>query len=712
LIKTDKKSMFFYELSSRNGERMNKPPNRLAGETSPYLLQHARNPVDWYPWGEEALNRARYENKPIFLSIGYSACHWCHVMERESFENDEIARLLNEHFVSIKVDREERPDIDETYMAAVQLMTGQGGWPLTIFLTPDLKPFLGGTYFPPEDRWGRPGLLTVLKAVVELYRKERDKIVEQAERLTQHLQDMHLVRSNVGLLTQDVLQRAYLHSLQSFDREHGGFGGAPKFPHSMELSLLLRYWHRTKDPDALQIVEFTLEQMARGGLYDQLGGGFHRYSVDAHWGIPHFEKMLYDNALLAWTYLEAYQVTQKSLYRRIVEETLEYVLREMTSPEGGFYASQDADSPDGEGAFFVWTPQEIKSALGEEDGTRACEYFGVTETGNFERGTSVLRLPYTLEEFSAKAQLTVLKLEVWLAHVKQTLFEARRQRAKPARDEKVLTAWNGLMISAFARAHQVLGHEKYLTVARDAARFCLIHLKKDGTLRRSYKDGHAKLNAYLEDYAFLVTALLDLYEADFDLFWVREAKALSAVMVEQFWDESAGGFFFTSTDHEKLPVRTKSSFDGAMPSGNSAAVLALLRLAELMGDQALRAKAEQTLRVFRDLMEQAPQGVSYMLSALDFYLGPTTQMAIVGGKSDPQTKKFLEIIRGCFLPNKIIALREPADSTKESEELIPLFKEKKPVNGAPVVYLCENYSCRVPITEVGELKKSFLQVRE
>lgn len=672
-------------------------PNRLIHETSPYLLQHASNPVDWYPWGEEALQKAQREDKPIFLSIGYSSCHWCHVMERESFENDEIAQYLNEHFVSIKVDREERPDLDDLYMTAVQLLTGQGGWPLTVFLTPELKPFYGGTYFPPEDRWGRPGLLTVLRAIVELYHKEREKIVEQADRLTQYLSALHQSRPNTGLLTHELLQRAYLAALQSFDREHGGFGDAPKFPHSMELSLLLRYWHRTKDTDALSIVELSLEKMARGGIYDQLGGGFHRYCIDAEWRIPHFEKMLYDNALLVWTYLEAYQATQRSFYRRVVEETLDYVMREMTSPEGSFFASQDADSP--EGAFYIWTPEEIAAVLGPEDGARAYEYFGVVESG-----ANVLYRPYTSEEFAAKIGITLSEHEDWFARVRAKLFAARERRRRPARDEKILTAWNGLMISAFARAYQVLGHETYLRAAQDATHFCLTHLYKDGTLKRSYKDGQAKFNAYLEDYAFLITALLDLYESDFDLHWIQEAQALSATMIEKFWDESSGGFFFTSSDHERLPVRLKSFYDGATPSGNSAATLALLQLAELTNDATLRAKAEQTLRLCRDFMEQAPQALCYMLNALDFYLGPTIQIALVGAKSDPQTHQFLEKIRARFLPNKIIALGEPDDS--EHAALIPLLQGKNLVNGAPAVYICQNYSCQAPITEVAGLERN------
>ncbi len=683
-------------------------PNLLLGETSPYLLQHAYNPVAWHPWGAEALARSKREDKPILLSIGYSACHWCHVMERESFENQEIARFMNEHFINIKVDREERPDLDEIYMTAVQLMTGQGGWPLTVFLTPDLKPFYGGTYFPPQDRGGLPGFLAVLKAVAAVYQNERDKVVAQAERLTQHVQQAstRLASSETGLLTQDLLQRAYLHALGSFDRAHGGFGGAPKFPQSMELSLLLRYWQRTGDPDALRIVEFSLEQMARGGIYDQLGGGFHRYSVDAQWRVPHFEKMLYDNALLVWTYLEAYQATKKSCYRRVVEETLEYVLREMTCPDGGFYASQDADSPGGEGAFFVWTPQEIKTVLGESDGALACEYFGVSEAGNFEHGASVLHLPYTPEEFAAKAQMTVSEFAAWLTHAKKTLFDARERREKPGRDEKILTAWNGLMISALARAYQVLGDPKYLKTAAEAARFCLAHLKRDKKLLRSYKDGQAKFNAYLEDYAFFITGLLDLYEAGFEIQWVKAAQALSAVMVEQFWDEAGGGFFFTGKDHEALPVRSKNAYDGATPSGNSAAVSVLLRLAELTDQREFRAKAEQTLRAFRNVMEQAPGSFAHMLCALDFYLGPSVQIAILGEQGDSRTRELLKTIWTRFIPNKIITARAPSKTSVEVENVIPLLQGKTLQDGAPTVYVCRNYACQAPITDVAALEQA------
>lgn len=687
---------------------MKRKANQLIAETSPYLLQHAYNPVNWYPWGPAALERAQRDDKPILLSIGYSACHWCHVMERESFENEEIARFMNERFINIKVDREERPDLDEIYMTAVQLITGQGGWPLTVFLVPDLKPFYGGTYFPPEDRWGRPGFRTVLQSIIAIYEKERHRVVEQSEKLTQHLQNLNALsvsQAPFTLLTPALLQRAYAHSLENFDRAHGGFSSAPKFPHSMELSFLLRYGQRTADRDAQQMVEQSLEKMGRGGIYDQLGGGFHRYSVDAQWRVPHFEKMLYDNALLVWTYLEAYQATKKSFYRRVVEETLEYVLREMTSPDGGFYASQDADSPEGEGAFFVWTPQEIKTVLGERDGALACEYFGVTETGNFEHGASVLHCPYSDEAFAARTGMDAKEFVQWRTSIKQRLFQARERRAKPARDEKILTAWNGLMISAFARAYQILGREEYLNAAKSAAQFCLLHLKHDRKLSRCYKDGQAKLNGYLEDYAFFITALLDLYEASFDLIWLKEALALSQTMIEQFWDEASGGFFFTSRDHEALPVRSRSAYDGASPSGTSAALFALLRLAEFTDSRELRAKAEQTLRLYREPLERAPGGFSHMLCALDFYLGPVAQIAVVGFKHDARTRKILEVVQACFRPNKIVALAGP-EQLAEYEQFSPLFVGKTMRDDASTVYLCQNYACAAPITEPEALEKA------
>jgi hypothetical protein len=682
--------------------------NHLVHETSPYLLQHAYNPVEWYPWGEEALARAKTEDKPILLSIGYSACHWCHVMEHESFENETIARVMNERFVNIKVDREERPDLDEIYMTAVQLMTGQGGWPMTVFLTPDLKPFFAGTYFPPEDRHGQPGFLTILQSLAEVYQRDRTTVVEQAERLKQHLQKIAAgpPEESLSLLTPDLLRGAYAMALEMFDKENGGFGHAPKFPHSMELSLLLRHWKRTRDPDALRLVEVSLEKMARGGMYDQLGGGFHRYSTDAQWLIPHFEKMLYDNALLTWAYLEAFQATHQPLYRRIVLETLEYVLREMTSPEGGLYATQDADSPGGEGAFFSWTPQEIKAILGEKDGALICEYFGVTAAGNFEHNRSILHLPYGFEEFVARKKLGIGETAALIQRAKQALFQVREQREKSGRDEKVITAWNGLMISAFARAYQILADERHLKAAESAARFCLKYLKKNGKLLRTFKDGQAKLNAYLEDYGFFIAGLLDLYEASFELEWLKEARELTRTMIEEFWDEASGGFFFTGKDHETLIARTKSAYDGATPSGNSAAVFALLRLAELTGDSELRKKAERTIRLFRDLMEPTPNGFSHMLCALDFYLGPTKQIAVIGSGRDPRTQKFLSTIHEHWFPNKVLALKGVSEDVAALETFMPWLKDKTQKHNAPAVYVCEHYACKAPVTEPEALEKN------
>jgi hypothetical protein len=665
------------------------------------LLQHAYNPVDWYPWGPEALERAKHEDKPILLSIGYSACHWCHVMEHESFENETIAHFMNEHFVNIKVDREERPDLDEIYMTAVQLMSGHGGWPMTVFLTPDLKPFFGGTYFPPEDRHGQPGFLSVLQSIAEIYKKDKTTVVEQAERLRQHLQKIASgpMSDSHSLLTQDLLQRAYAVSLETFDREHGGFGRAPKFPHSMELSLLLRYWKRTNDSDALQIVEQSLGKMARGGVYDQLGGGFHRYSTDARWLIPHFEKMLYDNALLCWVYIEAYQATQKNYYLQIAKEILDYVLREMTSPDGGFYATQDADSPGGEGFFFSWTPSEINAALGEKEGALICSYFGVTPTGNFESGRSVLHLARSIEEFAAQASLTPADAESLVQRARSVLFQMREQRPRPARDEKIITAWNGLMISAFARAYALLKEDRYLTAAENAARFCLNNLCKERKLLRSFKDGQAKLNGYLEDYSFFVVGLLDLYEASFELDWLKEAGKLTQTMIEQFYDEPHGGFFFTRRDHEALLTRNKSAYDGATPSGNSGAVFALLRLSELTQERQWHQIAETTLRVFYKLIEQAPNGSSHMLCALDFYLGPVKQIALIGNKENERTEKLLSAILQRWLPNKVLALKESERHSSEIEALIPWLKDKKFMDTLPTAYVCENYSCQTPVTE-------------
>ncbi|HEU4388505.1 MAG TPA: thioredoxin domain-containing protein, partial [Blastocatellia bacterium] len=519
--------------------------NRLATETSPYLLQHAHNPVEWYPWGEEALARSGNEDKPILLSIGYSACHWCHVMEHESFENEDIAHLMNENFVCIKVDREERPDIDSIYMNAVQMLTGHGGWPLTVFLTPDLKPFHGGTYYPPVDSRGMPGFPRVLMAVADAYRNRRPQVQSSAQAITDELGKLNQFKAAPEMLTPEVFNAAYQSLASNFDRDNGGFGSAPKFPPSMTLMFLLRHYAKTNLPSVLEIVETTLEKMAAGGMYDQLGGGFHRYSVDPHWLVPHFEKMLYDNALLARVYLYAYQATGRDLYRRVAEETLEYVFRDMTGGTGGFYSSEDADSEGVEGKFYVWTREEVISLLGD-DGALFCEYYDVTEGGNFEHGKSILNRPIRLEDFASRKGMPAASLTAVLTRCRKTLFGAREERVRPGRDDKVLTAWNALMATAFAEAANILGRDDYMQVAVRNADFILGNLVRDGRVLRTFRDGQARLNGYVEDYAYLIEALLAVYEATFDLKYFQRARELAETMIEQFGDPSGEGFYFTS----------------------------------------------------------------------------------------------------------------------------------------------------------------------
>jgi len=566
--------------------------NHLLQETSPYLRQHAHNPVDWYPWGPEALERARQLDRPIFLSIGYSACHWCHVMEHESFEDPEVAQILNEHFISIKVDREERPDLDQIYMTAVQMLTGQGGWPMSMFLTPDLKPFYGGTYFPPEDRYGRPSFKRLLGALVEAWQTRRDEIDQSSGQITQRLQQAGRVEPADGELEPRLLQSAVRMHARIFDSTYGGFGSAPKFPHPVELRLLLRLWKRFGDDQALHMARLTLDRMAMGGIYDHLGGGFHRYSTDERWLVPHFEKMLYDNALLAVAYLEAYQATGEALYARVVEETLSYIMREMTSPEGPFYSTQDADSEGEEGKFYVWSAREIEQVLGKERADPFTYVYGVTPEGNWE-GQNILHRTRTNEQDARMLRLPDPELRGLLEDSKRELFTVRSRRVWPGRDEKVLTSWNALMISAFAKAAQVFANPHYSAHAVKAADFILHSMRTpDERLLRTYSAGSkAKLNGYLEDYAFLLDALISLYEATFDARWIEAARGLAHVLVDEFWDEAEAGFFYTGRSHETLIARTKDPHDSSIPSGNSVAVVALLRLSKLTGQQDLLAKA-------------------------------------------------------------------------------------------------------------------------
>jgi uncharacterized protein YyaL (SSP411 family) len=690
--------------------------NRLAQETSPYLRQHAHNPVDWRPWGPEALQRARELDRPIFLSVGYSACHWCHVMEHESFENEEIARILNEHFVSIKVDREERPDLDAVYMTAVQRMTGQGGWPMSVFLTPDLKPFTGGAYFPPEDRYGRRGFKSVLRLVAEAWRTRRKEIDAAAADLTEFLQGAMRARPEGGALGPDLLRRAADALGRSFDPVHGGFGAAPKFPHPMDLRVLLRVWKRFGDDHALHMARHTLDRMAMGGIYDHLGGGFARYSTDARWLAPHFEKMLYDNALLTVCYLEAFQATGDPSYREAAEETLAWVGREMTSPEGPFYSTLDADSEGKEGKFYTWTAEEVERVLGKADADLFGEVYGVEPEGNWEespgRGWNILHRAKTFAQSARLLNMPEPELRAKLAECRRKLFAARAGRVRPALDDKALTAWNGLMIAALARAAWTLDEPAHAAAAARAADFVLTRMRApDGRLLRTYSAGSPpKLNAYLEDYAYLLDGLVELYEATFDAKWVRAARDVAGVMVDQFWDDAEGGFFSTGRDHEALIARGKEAHDNATPSANAVAVTALLRLAALTGDAALRDKAEATLRLYAGLMAQHPTAAGQMLIALDFYLGPVQEVAVVGDPAAEKTRRVLRAARAPFAPLRVVAFKSAGVNDADAD--VPLL-EGKAAQGAVTAFICRDFACEAPLVgaEAAEGALGFQEVK-
>jgi uncharacterized protein YyaL (SSP411 family) len=675
--------------------------NRLIHETSPYLLQHAYNPVDWYPWGEEALARSKKEDKPILLSVGYSSCHWCHVMEKESFENETIAETMNQRFINIKVDREERPDLDELYMNAVQVITGSGGWPMTVFLTPDLIPFHAGTYFPPEDRGGMPGFAKILAVVSDYYRSHRGEVEKMETQLKNALLEIAEIEPTQDKVSDRVLSNAFNTFESQFDPIYGGFGKAPKFPASMALSFLLRYWKSTGSKKALEMAEKTLQKMAGGGIYDHLGGGFHRYSVDERWLIPHFEKMLYDNALLSRTYFEAYQATQKERYRRVGEEILDYVLREMKGPEGGFYSTQDADSEGEEGKFYVWTRDEIKKVLGKEWGTPFCAYYGVGTEGNFEGGTSVLNIASTFENVSQLYGTPVEELERLLDEGRKKLYAEREKRARPGRDEKILTSWNGLMISSFVDGYRVTGNPTYLKGAVEAAHFILQQMRKDGHLLRVFNKGKARVKGYSEDYAFLIQPLIDLYEATFEMEWLKEADELNRRMVQQFWDDRKGGFFFTGKENESLIARSKNPYDNAIPSANSVAVSDLIRLSYLTGEESLKQKAEQILHLFYRFLEQHPSGFAQMLSGLSFYLSPQ-EIGVVGSRNDPKTKSMLKEIYATYLPNRILSLRDPQEPIEGN--WFPFLREKGNQE-APTTFVCQGFTCLPPVRNEKELKK-------
>ncbi len=677
--------------------------NRLIHEKSPYLLQHAHNPVDWYPWGPEAFERAKREDKPIFLSIGYSTCYWCHVMEQESFENPEMAKLINALSVPIKVDREERPDLDALYMNAVMAMSGQGGWPMTVFLTPEGKPFWGGTYFPPEDRMGRPGLNSVLQSIDRAWKTRRTELLASSQAITQALQAAHGPRSKTPL-TIEAIHTAIRQYARQYDPTHGGFGSAPKFPRSHSLSLLLRAWYRTNDAKILQMVEATLEAMAHGGLHDQLGGGFHRYSTDERWLVPHFEKMLYDQALLARTYLEAYQVTEKSAYADVARDIFEYVLRDLRDPQGTFYAAEDAGEVGKEGEFYVWTPAQLEQVLGAKDAVLVSRYYGITLEGNFEHGASILHVETTMESLAKDQGLTVDEAGARLKAARQQLLAARNQRKRPHRDDKILTDWNGLMIGALAYGGRVLHEPRYTQAAEQAAIFLLERLQREGHLLHRYRDGQADIPAFLDDYAFLAWGLFDLYEATFDVRWLEQGQQLVQDMVRAFWDEAGGGgFFLSGARNERLIATTKELYDGAIPSGNSVAALDLIRYGQLLMDQALQRRAETLFQAFAGQVTQAPHAFPQCLIALDHWLGPSQEIVIAGDPTAASTKEMLSLVARRFLPRATLVLHPTDHHAQAVERLIPFVKNQQPIAGAPTAYICQNYVCQLPTTDLRKI---------
>ncbi len=677
-----------------------KPANRLIKETSPYLLQHAYNPVDWYAWGEEAFAKAKAEDKPVLISIGYSACHWCHVMEHESFEDEETARLMNENFVNIKIDLEERPDVDQIYMTFVQLTSGHGGYPLNVFLTPDKLPFFGGTYFPPVNRYNMPSFQRVLLSIAETWRERRDELLHSANEVLGEIRRVGLTDATGAELSKDQLDSALQSFVKYFDAANGGFGGAPKFPPPMSLEFLLRYYKRTGSENALEMVKKTCTKMAHGGIYDQLGGGFHRYTVDAIWLTPHFEKMLYDNAQLARIYLHLFQVTKDEFYKRIAVETLEYVRREMLDKKGGFYTAQDADSEGVEGKFFVWTPEEVTEILGETDAQIFNFYYDVSEDGNFEE-KNILNVKNSIAETAEALKISAEKLKKVLERGREKLFTTREKRIKPFRDEKVLTAWNGLMLATFSEASAILENQDYLEIARKNADFILENLQKDGYLLRSWKDGEAKLNAYLEDYANFADGLIELFQVSGEVKYLKEAKRVADLLITEFWDEEGGAFFFTASNHEELLVRSKDFYDNATPSGNSAAADVLLKLSHLVGDEKYERFAVAVLRLVAPQIRRYPQAFGRSLSVLEFYLYSTKEIVILGEKGNELERE----VWNTFLPNKVLVLAENAE---ENAEFIPLLQERKMIDEKPTAYVCENFTCQKPVTAAKELKEQLV----
>jgi len=683
-------------------------PNRLVHEKSPYLLQHAYNPVDWFPWGEEAFEKARRENRPIFLSVGYSTCHWCHVMERESFENEEIAQVLNQNFVSIKVDREERPDVDRMYMLFVQASTGSGGWPMSVWLTPERKPFFGGTYFPPDNRYGRPGFRAVLERLAEAWRRDRSRVEESGDKVIEQLREYGSLAPGNATPGREVLDRAFQAFRRVFDPELGGFGRAPKFPRPSVHNFLVRYYVETGNEEALEMVLTTLREMVKGGMNDQIGGGFHRYSVDERWFVPHFEKMLYDQAQLAVSYLEAFQITRDGQYAAAARDIFTYLLRDMTDPGGGFYSAEDADSASdpahphekGEGAFYIWRKQEIDEALKPRAAAMFCFRYGVEPNGNVEedpqnefRGANILYQAHTIDETAAHAGVTPEEVRAELQLASARLLEIRARRPRPLRDDKVLASWNGLMISAFAKGAQILNDTRYAEAARAAADFLRRHLWDDERqiLQRRHRGGESAIDGFLDDYAFCGLALLDLYETTFEARDFEWAVRLAERAIELFADAENGGFFSTAGNASDALLRLKDDYDGAEPSGNSGMALLLLRLARMTDRADFRAAAEHTLRAFASRMEESGTGVPQMLVAHAFALGRPREIVLAGPRNDPAMLEMLASIRRRFLPGAVVMRSEQSS--------LPMSA----LGGAATAYVCENFACRLPVTNASAL---------
>ena len=667
--------------------------NRLINETSPYLLQHAHNPVDWYPWSDEAFAAAKAEDKPVLVSIGYSACHWCHVMEHESFEDEATAKVMNENFINIKVDMEERPDVDQIYMTFVQLTTGRGGWPMTVFLTPEKLPFFGGTYYPPTPRYGMPSFQQILTGIADAYRARRDEILHSAVDILGEMRRVAIADGSTSGFSTEILDHAFNSLSRSFDGKNGGFGGAPKFPPSMSMEFLLRYWKRTGNDLALEMVVTTARKMGDGGIYDQLGGGFHRYSVDAVWLVPHFEKMLYDNSQLIRIYLHLFQITQDEFFRRVAVQTLEYARREMLDAGGGFYSAQDADSEGEEGKFFVWTPAEVEAVLGQADSQVFNFFYDVSDDGNFE-GKNILNVQFTVEAAAKALKRDASEVGEILERGSRLLFDAREQRVKPHRDEKVLTAWNGLMLGAFAEAAAVLRDAAYLEIATRNADFLLTELRRDGRLLRTWKNGQAKLDAYIEDYANLADGLIDLYQVAGDIRFLDEARDLADTMIDKFWDKDDGGFFFTSHDHEELIVRNKDFTDNATPSGNSVAADVLLKLSKITGDEKYERYATKVLGIAAAQARRYPQGFGRALAAMEFTSQPTREIVLINDDGE-----LADEVWRSYTPDKVVV-----HGNEEAGPVdLPLLEGRSSIDGRHTAYVCKDFICQRPVTSAAEL---------